>query len=215
MRNLGMLLVFVFLSINVQSQTENYPQGLYMNLQEVLDKKPSAALKVELEQRSPGKIKMNGGNDYQINSDDKTVKRSFLLKEVFAYSEGSHLYLNCLNFELQTWYAKVEGENGNYFFFKAGIPMNPKRYGYKSSDLSNMFGAIGGAFGGAKMAMARLPYLLDKNSGEAVLVSHKNIGNYIGSSPRLSDAYENEPEKESLEVISGYLLKWIQNDQTD
>src|SRR5690606_22909075 len=135
--------------LNSYSQSDNYPQGLYMNLQEVLDKKPSVDHKVELEQRSPGKIKMNGGNDYQLNSEDKSVKRSFLFKEVYAYSENSDLYLNCFNFELQGWYAKVEGENSNYFFFKAGIPMNPKRYGYKSSDLSSMFGGVVGAFGAA------------------------------------------------------------------
>lgn len=215
MRKLCILLVVLLFNLNSYSQSESYPQGLYMSLQEVLEKKPSVDYKVELEQRSPGKIKMNGGNDYQLNSDDKSVKRSFLLKEVYAYSEDEALYLNCLNYELQPWYAKVEGENSKYFFFKAGIPMNAKRYSYKSSDLSNMFGGIGAAFGAAKRAMVRIPYLLDKTSGEVVLVSHKNIGTYLNEVPDLMEAYQSESENESLEVITNYLLKWIEQDSKE
>ena len=202
--------MFIFLTNAVVAQTENYPQGLYMNLQEVLDKAPSGKHSVELEERSAGKIKMNGGNDYQINSAEKAVKRAFLFKEVYAYSEGSDLYLNCYKHELQAWYTRVEGENQKYFFFKAGIPMNAKRYGFESSDLSNMFGGVFAAFGAAKRAMIRLPYLLDKDSQEAVLVSQKNIRDYIKTSPQLIDDYEKEQEKDNVDVISGYLLKWIQ-----
>lgn len=210
MRNVILVFLFICLNNAVYAQTESYPQGLYMDLQEVFDKKPSGDHSVELEERSAGKIKMNGGNDYQINSVDKAVKRAFLFKEVYAYSEGSDLYLNCYKYELQAWYTRVEGENQKYFFFKAGIPMNAKRYGFESSDLSNMFGGVFAAFGAAKRAMIRLPYLLDKDSQQAVLVSHKNIRDYIGTSPQLVDDYEKEQEKDNVDVISGYLLKWIQ-----
>ena len=207
---MSLLLVFIFFNSTAIAQADNYPQGLYMNLQEVLDKNPSADHKVALEQRSSGKIKMNGGNDYQINSEDKSIKRSFLLKEVYAYSEGSALYLNCFKYELQAWYSKVEGENTKYFFFKAGIPMNSKRYGFESSDLSSMFGGVFAAFGAAKRAMVRLPYLLDKHSGEVVLVADKNIREFIGTIPQLFDDYEKEQEKDNVDVISTYILKWIE-----
>ena len=210
MRSPILIFVFIFIIHVVDAQTENYPEGLYMNLQEVLDKAPSGKHSVELEERSAGKIKMNGGNNYQINSEDKTVKRSFVFKDVYAYSDGSELYLNCFKHELQAWYTKIEGENNNYFFFKAGIPTNPKRYGFESSDLSNMFGGVIAAFGAAKRAMIRLPYVLDKDSQEIVLVSDKNIRDYIKTSPQLVDAYEKEQEKDHVDVISNYLMKWIQ-----
>lgn len=210
MRIIVSVILLAVLCHPLYAQMENYPKGLYMNIQEVFDKKPSEDYNVELEKRSSGKIKMNGGNDYQINSEDKAVKRSFLLKDVYAYSEGSELYLNCFKYELQYWYTKIEGENNKYFFFRAGIPMNPQRHGLKSSELSNMFGVFG-AFGAAKRAMIRLPYLLDKASQDVVLVSDKNIRDYIGSSKYLIDEYENEQDKNDVDVISNYLLKWMQN----
>ena len=51
-----------------------------MNFQEVKEKKPSKNYAVELEKRSKGKIKMNGGNDYQLNPVNKNVKKKVLKK---------------------------------------------------------------------------------------------------------------------------------------
>ncbi|MBJ7881523.1 DUF6563 family protein [Gelidibacter salicanalis] len=209
MKNLILISAFVCYSLCMNAQTATYPEGIYMDFKEVIDKAPSKHLNVELEHRSTGKIKMNGGNDYQLNAIDKDVKRAFFLKDVYAYSEGTDLYINCFKYELQYWYAKVEGENSDYFFFKAGIPMNPKKHGFESSDLSNMFGGVFAAFGAAKRALIRLPYLLDKDTQEAVLISEKNIRDYIGSSTALVDDYEQEQEKNNVEVITTYLLKWI------
>lgn len=211
MKNLILISAFVCFSLCMNAQTATYPEGIYMDFKEVIDKAPSKHLNVELEHRSTGKIKMNGGNDYQLNAIDKDVKRTFFLKDVYAYSDGTDLYNNCFKYELQYWYAKVEGENSDYFFFKAGIPMNPKKYGFESSDLSNMFGGVFAAFGAAKRALIRLPYLLDKDTQEAVLISEKNIRDYIGSSTALGNAYEQEQKKNDVEVISTYLLKWMGN----
>ena len=209
MKNLILIIALICFNNHSNAQTSSYPEGVYMDLQEVLDKAPSKTAHVELEHRTPGKIKMNGGNDYQINALDKDVKRSFFLKEVFAYSDGTDLYINSLKYELQYWYSKVEGENENFFFFKAGIPMNPKKFGLENSDVSYMFGGIVGAFGAAKRALIRLPYVLDKPTKAPILVSQKNIRDYIGGSPGLVEAYDNETEKDAVEVISKYLLKWM------
>jgi len=120
-----------------------------MDLESMVDQNSNARLVdlfVEIlslkELRTKGKIKMNGGNDYQLNPVDKNVKRKVLKKQVYAYSDGNDLFLNSFKHELQFWYSKVEGENENYFVFNAGIPMNMKRYGMESSDISYMFGGI-------------------------------------------------------------------------
>ena len=74
------LLIFFLCLVNqnLKAQTESYPTGIYMNFQEVMNKKPSENFNVELEKRSKGKIKMNGGNDYQLNPVDKNVKKKIL-----------------------------------------------------------------------------------------------------------------------------------------
>ena len=209
MKNLILITFLVVITYSTKAQTESYPKGIYMNFIEVIEKKPSKNYTVDLEQRSQGKIKMNGGNDYQLNPVDKSVEMKFLKREVFAYSDGTDLYLNSLKHELQFWYSKVDGENDNYFVFKAGIPMNMKRYGMESSDISYMFGGIIAGFSAAKRALIRLPYVMDKNTQQVILVSEKNIRELMSESTDLIAEYETETEKDKVETLTKYLLKWV------
>lgn len=204
------LIIFLFLmNYTLKAQTESYPKGIYMNFQEVIDKKPSENYPVELEKRSKGKIKMNGGNDYQLNPINKHPKKKILKREVYAYSNGANLFLNSFNHELQFWYSKVDGENDDYFVFNAGIPMNMKRYEVESSEISYMFGGIIAGFSAAKRALIRLPYIMNKNTKEVILVSEKNIRKLISESTDLIKEYEKEAEKDNVETLKKYILKWI------
>jgi hypothetical protein len=209
MRNLIVILSLALLSSTVHSQNDKYPEGFYMSFEETIKKSPSKNYNIELEKRSKGKIKMNGGNDYQLNPVDQNINKKFLKRDVYAYSDGTDLYLNCYKYELQFWYTKIVGENDKYFVFNAGLPMYPKRFGIESSNISHMFGGIISGFSAAKKALIRLPYLLDKDSQEVILVSEKNIKDFIGNSTELVTEFDNEPEKDSIETLSKYLLKWI------
>lgn len=204
-------LVFLLLVINysIKAQMETYPRGIYMSFQEVKEKNPSENYTVELEKRSKGKIKMNGGNDYQLNPVNKNVKKKVLKRQVYAYSDGNDLFLNSLKHELQFWYSKVDGENDNYFIFNAGVPMNMKRYGMEPSNISYMFGGIIAGFSAAKKALIRLPYIMDKNTQDVILVSEKNIRELMRESTDLIEEYEKETEKDNVETITKYLLKWV------
>ena len=64
-----------------------------MTFDEILQNKPSANYNVALEKRTEGEIKMNGGNDYQLNALDNSTNRGQLKKEVEGYSDGENLYL--------------------------------------------------------------------------------------------------------------------------
>ena len=110
-----LIAIIIILSINSYSQTK-YQKGIYLTFDEILQNKPSANYNVELEKRTEGEIKMNGGNDYQLNALDKSTNRSQLKKEVEAYSDGENLYLNCKKLKLQTWYSIVLSDK-KYFFF--------------------------------------------------------------------------------------------------
>tara|TARA_B110000858_G_C17656843_1_gene405336 strand:+ start:222 stop:590 length:369 start_codon:yes stop_codon:yes gene_type:complete len=115
MKKIALFIFLIIINYTLNAQTEKYPKGIYMSFQEVIDENPSENDTVELEKRTKGKIKMNGGNDYQLNPVDKNVKRKVLIKQVYAYSDGNDLFLNSFKHELQFWYSKVEGENENYF----------------------------------------------------------------------------------------------------
>ena len=209
MKEITLIIFLVIINYSIKAQTDTYPKGNYMNFQEIKDKNSSKNYVVELEKRSKGKIKMNGGNDYQLNPIDKNVKKNVLKKQVYAYSDGNDLYLNSFKHELQFWYSKVDAENENYFVFNAGIPMNMKRYGMKSSDISYMFGGIIAGFSAAKKALIRLPYVMDKNTQEVILVSEKNIRELMSESTDLIAEYETETEKDNVETLTKYLLKWV------
>lgn len=53
----------------------NYPEGIYMSLEEVKSKTPSVDATLNWEKRSQGDIKMWGGNDYELKCDDKSIKK--------------------------------------------------------------------------------------------------------------------------------------------
>jgi hypothetical protein len=173
--------IIIILSINSYSQNK-YPKGIYMTFDEILQNKPSTNYNVALEKRTEGEIKMNGGNDYQLNALDNSTNRGQLKKEVEGYSDGENLYLNCKKLRLYSWYSKVVSDK-KYFVFSGALPENYKEYGMELSELSNMFGAVGGALSGMKLAMLRFPYILDKSTHKLTLVSSKNINEVFSNDP--------------------------------
>jgi hypothetical protein len=208
MKKLFLIIALILISNDFFSQTKNYPKGAYFSFEEIINKNSSNDYNVEVEQRSNGKIKMNGGNDYQLNSIDKSVKRKFLRNELYAYSDGKELYINCFKYKLQLWYSKILSESDNYFIFKAAIPQNPKDYGIKNSEISNMFGLVGGVMSGMKLAMLRFPYVMNKTDQKITLVTENNIQDLIGNNTELLSKYENEKDKGNVDIILKYLSEW-------
>ena len=196
--------------VPIFAQSTTYPEGGYATLQELLNRMPTAQYKVEVEQRSEGRIKMNGGNDYQLNPMDKSVKKSFLRNKLIAYSDGADLLINGYPYEIQTWYGKVEAENSQYFVFRAGLPSNFKRYGLEPSKMNSMFGGIIAGIGAAKRALIRVPYLLEKDTDAMHLISEENILSFIGDDATLAEQFVNEPEKGNVDTLMRYLTIWVQ-----
>ena len=208
MRKIILIVTLVLITLNSFAQNNNYPKGMYMSFDEIINKSPSENFTVELEKRTQGKIKMNGGNDYQLNSVDKSVKRKVLFKNVLAYSDETDLYLNCFIYRLQRWYSKILSDK-KYFVFKAGIPFESEKFGYKLSELTKgKFIGFGGALTGMKLALLRFPYVLNKSTQELNLVTDKNIRNFISENEELLKKYEKETEKNDLEMILNYLIEW-------
>lgn len=202
------LLLFLF-CLPIFAQNTTYPEGGYATLQELLNRTPTDQYSVEVEERSQGKIKMNGGNDFQLNPLDKSVKKSFLRNELLAYSDGVNLLINGYPYEIQVWYAKVEAENAQYFIFRAGLPSNFKRYGLEPSQMQYMFGGIISGIGAAKRALIRVPYILDKETDTMHLLSEENILSFIGDNASLAEQFANEPEKGNVDTLMRYLTAWV------
>src|SRR5690606_19623331 len=107
MKQIIFIVALLLNAINSNSQTNHFPKGAYMSFDEILNKNPSKQLDLQIVKRTTGDIRMNGGNDYKFESEDKSIPQKVIKKDIWAYSLGDTLYLNCSKFFMQTWYAPL------------------------------------------------------------------------------------------------------------
>ena len=178
-----------------------------MSFDEIKLKSPSVSVELSVEKRTKGDIKMNGGNDYRLYIEDKSIPKKVIKKEYIGYSDGDTLYLNGIHYKIQTWYAPVLSD-GEFLVIKAGLSMVPK---IQKEQLDNreqlgyMFGAIGGAFQGAKLALLRFVYVIDKESNEITTVSTDYLKEILSSNKQLLEQYEAEDKPSNQEIFIRYL----------
>jgi hypothetical protein len=204
MKILNLILAFFLLNgLNVNSQTNHFPKGAYMSFDEIISKNPSKQLDLKVVKRTMGDIKMVGGNDYKIETLDKTIPKKTLKKEIWAYSQGDTLYINCIQFYMQTWYAPLISD-GKYLVLKAGLS-NYVEEQKKQMELGYSFGAIGGAFQGAKLATLRFLYVIDKNTKTAITVTTEKMQEFLKERNDLLTQFNNESKKDDEQVFIKYL----------
>jgi hypothetical protein len=170
MKKIRTAIILVILSnfgFHLQAQTK-YPAGVYMSLVELTEKKPSQHFSVKIEKRTQSDIAMIGGNDYKVISNDKNIKRKILKKIVWAVSDSSGFYLNCIHHKNQIGYAKVIEEKDTLLTFKAAIPN--KEATKMTSTAGFLGGAVGGAVAGSKIAKMRYTYQLNTITGIVTLL---------------------------------------------
>ena len=187
------ILFFGIIIFSVSAQYQ-YPKGVYLSFDELKSMQPSADYNIGVEKRTQGDIVMVGGNDYKLISNDKALKKKYLTKEVFAYSDGEALFLNCVPLRLSFYYTKVLNDGRNYFVFKACISPD--------SDLSFMFGAIGGAI----QATQRYLYAYEKSTGNVISITNETLKRLLKDNETLLEEYLNEKIKEDEEIQLKYLI---------
>ena len=197
-------LVFLFLvaSLSSLAQQQNYPKGAYMSFDDIVTKTPSQKYELLVEKRTNGDIKIVGGNDYKIESEDKSLKKT-IKKEMWAYSDGDTLYINCFHYKVQPWYAKVLSD-GDYLVFKGGLSQLSDEQKEQMA-MASYFGAIGGAFAGAKMAMMRFLYVIDKKNNEISTLTPELLEKLLADDERLLQQFNEEADKKSEQILLKYV----------
>jgi len=203
MKRMIFILVILLNGIISNSQTNHFPKGAYMSFDEIINKTPSKQLDLQIVKRTMGDIKMNGGNDYKFESKDKSVPKKTIKREIWAYSLGDTLYINCIQFYMQTWYAPLISD-GKYFVLKAGLS-NCVEEQKKQIELGYSFGAIGGALQGAKLATLRFLYVIDKNTKQAITVTTEKMQELLKGRNDLLTQFNNESKKDDEQVFIKYL----------
>ena len=198
------LFVLAFSFINIYAQT-SYPTGCYMSFEELVNKKPSENCDVSIEERILSDIQFSGGNDFKLISEDKSIKKKILKKEIWAISDGKNLYINGIHHKFQHWYSKVLDE-GKYLIFKGAIPKG------EVAVISGLFGGVTGGISGAMISHLRYIYLLNIETGETFFVNETKIHQTLSNYDDLLSEYDKEEDKKSPDTIFKYVK--ILNNET-
>ena len=189
------ILLILITSLKLNGQVSGYPKGVYANISELRDKQPSAQHDVIIEKRTIGDIRMNGGNDYKIISKDASIKKSVFKKEIFAYSTGDSLFLNCFTLKIQPWYTLILKMHNDDLIFSAAM----------SSSDAGAYAYMGGAIGGAIAATKRHLYTLDISSGKLQRMCITKMNTLLSDSPLLKEKYNLEVDKAEDEIFLKYI----------
>jgi len=201
-----LLISFIFCHLSF-AQDSKYPKGVYLSFKEIVNKSPSLPIELEINKRTKGEIKMNGGNDYKLYKPDKSISRKRIKKEFFGYSNGDTLYINCFHYKVQPWYASIISD-GKFLVIKGGLSMVPETRNFQlknKAQLGIMFGAIGGAIQGAKLAMLRFVYTIDKETNDIRTVSSDYLKGLLYNNSELLKQFKMEKEPNAQEVFIKYL----------
>ena len=186
-----LILGIAIFSVNAQSK---YPKGVYTSFEALKSMQPAANYNIVVEKKTHGNIVMNGGNDYRLISTDKTLKKKYLREELFAYSDGETLFLNCFPLRLSFDYTKVLNDGSKYFVFRATFSQD--------QDMSYMFGTIGGAF----LATERYLYAYEKSTGNVILITTEALKKLLKDNETLLEEYLNEKNNKDEAIQLKYLL---------
>jgi hypothetical protein len=125
LRFLFLLLLIVYIHLPSYSQSENYPKGVYINLQEVLSKQPSKQNPFKIIALQQKKTYLGLGDEFMIKPDNKRDEKLFR-KEAFAVSDGNNLYINCKVIRTQNFYTKILASGQYYVFSDVKVGADPE-----------------------------------------------------------------------------------------
>jgi hypothetical protein len=172
-------LIFLFSQIS-KAQTENQKVGGYFSFNSFKINSPEVPNSFEVNKRSDFDVKMVAGNRYKISSSDIEAK-SKIKNDIWGIFHNDTLFVNGKFINGCSHYCKVENK-GLYLYMTGELPKAAfsKKYGFKRSMIEHYpsyspGGAIGGAITGAQLAMIKVYYLLDANTGEISLLTRDNL----------------------------------------
>jgi hypothetical protein len=188
------IMSFIFLQLN--GQKSSLPDGLYLSHEQLKNKTPEYNVDLSVIRRSSGDIAMVGGNEFKLESTIDTITKKFLKNSVYSYVKDSILYINCLKFKLQWWYAKGL-TNGRYILFRSAMP---------ASKATN-YAVFGGAIGGLIASSQKYLNILDLTTGKVELVSDQTLSEIVKGKKEVEELYQKETEnsRKNEETIFNYI----------
>jgi hypothetical protein len=204
--NLTLILTILLFHLSLGQELK---KGGYKTFEEFKNSTPSVDFQFLIQRRTQGDIVMNGGNDYKISSENEQFSRKVLKKEMWGISDGDTLYINGRVTTGLNWYSRVE-VLGRYSYLIAAFPINPviqDDLGLDRETIGYMFGAIGGAIQGARIAKMRVSLLMNMETGTLILLNKDNMIKFLNQYPNIKEQYEQEKDKDTHETWMNYTRK--------
>ncbi|HAF28152.1 MAG TPA: hypothetical protein DCG75_03800 [Bacteroidales bacterium] len=212
-------------------QNSNIKIGGYKYPYEFKLNSPSIEYHFIIEKRSDADIKINGGNDYKIYSENNTIPLYVIKRDVWGFFDGDSLYINAYKYTGYDWYAKADLV-GKYLYFKATPPHKKKiqkQIGFdpesNTDGLILLGGVAGGLVGGVivgavaetvektKNGTKRIPILLNVETGDAIFLTKEKLYQIISQYSDLKDEYFAETEIDNEIVTLKYIQKLNEKEQ--
>lgn len=194
-------LIILFSSIISFGQTSSFPDGVYLNLKQFINRTPAYNSNLTVIKRSSGDIFMVGGNDYKIKSTIDSINKKYITQKIIAYVKNDSVYLNCAPYALQTWFALCNAIKGNYITFKACM----------SLAAAQNVAMYGGGIGSGLAAKKRILYGLDLTTNEVFELKGQNMWIFLKNRPDLLSNFKKESDQDSEQVLIKYINLVNQN----
>jgi len=167
-----LVLLFVMLTWQTQSQNTEYPKGAYLTIEDLVVKKPSLKIKLDIHKRSVSDLKWNSGNDYKLKSE--RISRKAIKKEFLAYSNGKSLFINCMRYKIQDGYSQIK-MSGRYMVFTAGLSSDSSLKTYQlqtneDPDFWKYVGVKGQDVSKINKKFLRFLYVIDTKSNRLFMI---------------------------------------------
>lgn len=181
-------------------QSGKFPNGVYLNMQQLKTHSPAYNANLEILKRTSGDIFMTGGNDYKITSDIDSINKKYITKKMVAYVRNDSLFLNCVPYNLQTWYALCIGTTGNYITFKACMSFE------KAKNI-----AIYGGLSVGIAAKKRYLYILNLRTGNVDALNEMTMLELLKDKPELLLKYKEKTDMDSESRLLEFMNLLNQN----
>ena len=188
------LLIFFLFSTCCVAQTNKFPDGIYLTLEQLKSRTPAFNTYLLTEKRTVRQITMNGGNEYKLSSRNDSLKESFIKNQIFCYVKDDSIFLNGKPHGFQQWYA-LSQTSGNFLVFKSGMA------------ISNYNGGMGGAIGGAIAGASKKKYwyVLSLRTGNIKDFDQDYLVARLQEAPDLLEKYNLEESKDAESVMIQYV----------
>lgn len=181
------------------ASNQYFPQGCYMSFAEMRNRTPSLHCTLQVEERDPDAKTLLGGNDFQISGGGKCISKKEIKDEMWAYSDGAKMYVNCKRFRHRDAYALALTCGRFIAFYENGTES-----GMNAAGAGGVIGyGLAETFG--KGAIDRALNLIDLKTSKLFLLDRPFLTHTLDSFPDLQEKYQKEPGNDRDSIMLRYV----------